>query len=314
MKSESLRRVAFATTATLLLHFAAATHAADAKPPTDTGTAPANANRVPSLDELFATLDKNHDDKISKDEATGEYAQRFSQWDADGDGFATRQEIHDFRTRLGIDDSGRRIAAAQQRTSASATILKEPADWRLEMMSVPAGFAPDVKLRGSEEIRFAPGMFDNTSATYFTCVLAIVADGAPDIGAAEIHDFLEKYYRGLSTGRAQRTGTKPDPAAMKAVVNPSTGTDAKNRFDAQVDFFDSFSDGRKITLNVEAQVLALPATKQTCLLLLVSPSAKDSAAWQTLRGIGKRTALNLSAPNADADALRLLEQSVATPK
>lgn len=63
--------------------------------------------------------------------------------------------------------------------AATATILKEPADWRFEGMPVPPGFAPEIKLTGSEEIRFAPGMFDTGSSNYFTCVLAILADGAP---------------------------------------------------------------------------------------------------------------------------------------
>lgn len=246
--------------------------------------------RVVSLDELFTLLDTDHDGRLSKAEATGDYARRFAQWDANGDGFATRQEIHDFRLRLGIDDNGRRIASGT--SSKAATILKEPADWRLETMPVPPGFAPDVSLSGVEEIRFAPGMFDNTSDTYFTCVLAIMADGAAELGTTQIQDFLEKYYRGLSTSRASRTGKKADPAQMHAVV---TAGESTNRFDARVDFFDSFSDGRKITLNVEAQVIPLPAKKQTFLFLLVSPSPKDSAAWETLRDIGGKTLQGLSA-------------------
>ncbi len=246
-----------------------------------------------SLDELFAELDKNHDGKISRDEATGAYAQRFSQWDADGDGFATRQEIHDYRLRMGIDDNGQRIGSAPRKTS-SADILKEPTDWRLETMSVPPSFAPDVKFKGSEEIRFAPGMFDTGSNTYFTCALAIVANGVTEMGAAEIKDFLERYYRGLSTSRAQRKGTPPDPAAMQAVVNPVSGPDAGKRFTAQVVFFDSFSDGRKVTLHVEAAVIPRPAKKQVCLILLVSPSAKESDVWPTLREVGRKAEGNVS--------------------
>jgi hypothetical protein len=169
-------------------------------------------------------------------------------------------------------------------------VLKEPADWRLETMSVPPGFAPDVKLSGTEEIRFAAGMFDNTSPTYFTCALAIVANGAPTLGAAEIQDFLERYYRGLSTSRAQRSKMEVDPAQMKAVVDPVPG--AKDRFDAQVVFFDSFSDGRKVTLHVEAQVIGQPSANRACLILLVSPSAKESDVWPSLREIGKKAASN----------------------
>ena len=284
-------------------------------PAQETKAAPTQCGRGVSLDEIISSLDKNHDGKISKDEATGTFAQRFSQWDADGDGFATREEIRAYRLGFGIGDDGKQVAAAapraQRPAGGTATILKEPAEWRLETMVIPPGFAPDVKLKGTEEIRFAPGMFDNQSDTYFTCVIAIVADGAPVLGAAEIKDFLEKYYRGLSTGRAQRTGLKVDPAQMNAVVNPVP--DAEGRFVAQVDFFDSFSDGRKITLNVEAQTIPIAAKQQTCLLLLVSPTAKDNAAWQTLRGIGVKTAMGLLAPSVDAEAINSLERLIAAP-
>ncbi|MEI9895532.1 MAG: EF-hand domain-containing protein [Chthoniobacter sp.] len=145
----------------LLLVSVATLPAADGPAAPSATPPPATASRAPSLDELFTTLDQDHDGRISKEEANGAYAQRFAPWDANGDGFATRQEIHDYRQRLGIDDSGQRIAATatrgQRPTPKNAVVLKEPADWRLETMSVPPGFAPDVKLSGSEEIRFAPG-------------------------------------------------------------------------------------------------------------------------------------------------------------
>jgi hypothetical protein len=274
--------------------------------PDRTAAAPqSGAGQATTLDALFSALDANHDGRISKDEAAGRYASRFPQWDADGDGFATRQEIHDYRGSVGIDDAGRRIAGGgtspartaaggagnQRRAAAPATVLKEPADWRLETMPVPTGFAPDIKLKGSEEIRFAPGMFDTASANYFTCILAVMVDDAPALGAAELQDFLEKYYRGLSTGLARRKGLKVDPAEMIATVKPA-GPDAKDRFLGTVVFFDSFNDGRRITLNFEARVITQPLLKRSVLLLLVSPSPKESAAWQALREVGQKAAAN----------------------
>ncbi|MEI9895531.1 MAG: hypothetical protein WDN28_16975 [Chthoniobacter sp.] len=77
---------------------------------------------------------------------------------------------------------------------------------------------------------------------------------------------------------------------MNAEVTPTLGT--QDHFDADVVFFDSFSDGRKITLHVEAQVIPQPAAKRTCLLLLVSPNARESDVWPSLREIGKKAAAN----------------------
>lgn len=36
--------------------------------------------------------------------------------------------------------------------------LTAPKDWGGETIKLPPGFAPDMKLKGSEHIRFAPGM------------------------------------------------------------------------------------------------------------------------------------------------------------
>lgn len=185
-------------------------------------------------------------------------------------------------------------AAGPERPS----ILKEPADWRFEGMAIPPGFAPDIKLTGSEEIRFAPGMFDTRSSNYFTYVVVILADGAPELGTEELKVFLEKYYRGLSTAVGRGKGLSPDTGQMRAVVNPAPpDPDAGKRFVGEVVFFDSFSDGRKINLHVETLVIPRPALKQTCLIMLVSPSSKDAAAWKTLREIGSKATKNALGTN-----------------
>lgn len=175
------------------------------------------------------------------------------------------------------------MAMAQPRPNMTPTILKGPADWRFERMPTPPGFAPDIKLTGFEEARFAPGMFDNSSPNYLTYALVISADGAPDLDSAALKDFLEKYYRGLSTGLGRRKGQSPDPAQMNAEV--AKAPSGKGRYNATVTFFDSFTDGRKVTLNVEARVVPQPAAKKTGLILLISPKPKDDAVWQTLREI-----------------------------
>ena len=39
--------------------------------------------------------------------------------------------------------------------------IETPKGWRTETLSLPTGFAKDMKLTGFEEVRFAPGMFRN---------------------------------------------------------------------------------------------------------------------------------------------------------
>src|ERR1700720_3090400 len=102
-------------------------------------------------------------------------------------------------------------AAFASAQGPATTILKEPLDWRFERLPVPAPFAPEIKLTGFEEARFAPGMFDTASPNYFTYVMVISADGSPELGRSGIEDFLQKYYKGLSIGVGQHKGLTPDP-------------------------------------------------------------------------------------------------------
>ncbi len=177
-------------------------------------------------------------------------------------------------------------AFAQPRQMPPATLLKEPAGWRYERMPVPPGFAPDVALRGFEEARFAPGMFDNTSPTYFTYVLALLLDAEPELNARVLQDFLEKYYRGLSVAVGRQKAQTPDPAQMKAAVRPE-GPDGQ-RFTANVSFFDSFTDGRRIELNLEIRLTPRLTSGKTGCVLLISPRNREEEVWTRLREIGSK--------------------------
>lgn len=175
------------------------------------------------------------------------------------------------------------------RPAPEAVILKEPADWRLENLPMPPGFAPEIKLKGAEEARFSPGMYDTASPEHLTYLFSILADDAPTIDAAGLKDFLEKYFRGLSQGVGRRKGFKIEPERMLATVAPGEGA---GRFKGRMVFFDSFTDGKKTTLNIQMQVIDCPAVKKTCLIFLISPSGLDSPQWTKLRELGAWAAAN----------------------
>lgn len=174
-------------------------------------------------------------------------------------------------------------AHAQQRARATPTMLRGPGDWRFERLPVPPGFARDITWKGYEEARFAPGMFDTASDTYFTYALAVNLENSPPIQAAELKDFFEKYFKGLSTMVGRRKGLTPDLAQFQAEVAPRENT--KDKFTAKVTTFDTFNDGRKVVLNVEIDVLPQPGNQTTQLVLLLSPQSTDAPIWKQLRDI-----------------------------
>jgi len=181
------------------------------------------------------------------------------------------------------------LVAAAQPQNQTPTILKGPSDWRFEHLPIPPGFARDVKFTGFEEARFAPGMFDTSSSNYFTYALVVSVEGTAPVGAEELKDFLDKYYRGLSIGVGRRKQLNPDPAGFNAVVTAAkAGSEADGKFEAKVPFFDTFNDGRKIMLNLEIAVVPKTAAKRTFIVLLISPQAKDAELWKKLREVGAK--------------------------
>jgi hypothetical protein len=174
-------------------------------------------------------------------------------------------------------------AAAQ---NATPTMLLGPANWSFERISIPPGFAPDIKWKGFEEARFAPGMFNTSASNYFTYVLAVQVDGTNAITVAELKEFLDKYFRGLSTTIGRRKQIKLDETQFNAVVNAvKAEPDKPRQFEAKQVFFDTFNDGRRIELNLEITVLPKPEAKKTILVLLTTPQAKDAPIWKQLREI-----------------------------
>jgi len=179
-------------------------------------------------------------------------------------------------------------SAFGQGKNATPTILKGPADWRFERLPIPPGFAPDVKWNGFEEARFAPGMFDPSSANYFSYALVVSVEGTNPVEKADVQDFLDKYIKGLSVGVGRRKGLTPDASQLGATVTAlksESGSPAK--FEAIVPFFDTFNDGRKIILNLRITVIPRADEKRTFVVLLISPKPTDAEIWKTLRSIGE---------------------------
>ena len=75
--------------------------------------------------------------------------------------------------------------------------LVAPAGWGGETIQLPPGFSPEMKLKGSEHIRFAPGMMNPESDTFFSYTFVFELEPKPELTEAVIKEELLKYYRGL---------------------------------------------------------------------------------------------------------------------
>ena len=86
------------------------------------------------------------------------------------------------------------VCGAEEPNSAK---LVAPEGWTGETIELPPGFAPNLKLKGSEHIRFAPGMFKPASDSFFSYAFVFELQPKPELTEAVVKEEFLKYYRGL---------------------------------------------------------------------------------------------------------------------
>jgi len=171
----------------------------------------------------------------------------------------------------------------------SPNLLPTPEDWRFEKIDFPLDFAPHIEYEGFEELRFAPGMFDTLSSTYFTYVFALSINNKTELKKSEIRQFLTKYYKGLCRAVAKSKKLTVDVSEIKVSVEKLKKPKSKiQTYWAQANFFDVFTNGQEVELNLELEVVKRLTDNKLYLLALVSPHKKESKIWKDLYEIRKK--------------------------
>lgn len=171
--------------------------------------------------------------------------------------------------------------------------LAAPEAWGGETIQLPPGFAPDMKLKGSEHIRFAPGMMKPASESFFC--YAFVFEVQPQLVLTEVvlkEEFL-KYYRGLC--KSVLNGKLPDVDPAKFTFElQRVKTDAKpglngpkammqTQYFGTLDWVEPFATKKPQTLNFELWTWA--KSDRNYIFACVSPQAREKAIWKQLREI-----------------------------
>ena len=76
------------------------------------------------------------------------------------------------------------LAAAQEK--GKDIPLEAPKGWKGETIDLPTKFAPGMKLRGLEKIRFAPGMFKADAKDFFSYVFVFRVGTAQDLSLKRV--------------------------------------------------------------------------------------------------------------------------------
>ena len=165
---------------------------------------------------------------------------------------------------------------------------KTPPDWRFERIEFPLPFAPDLKHEGFEELRFAPGMFNAKSDTYFTYIFAMKITNKVVLDASGLKSLLETYFRGLCKAVSEGTDFKIDGSKISAKVSEDHfEAEHARHFHVTLQSFDPFVTGKPLTLNLEILTLDLGPSDHR-LFAAVSPKPAEAPIWKLLRSLKKQ--------------------------
>ncbi len=159
--------------------------------------------------------------------------------------------------------------------------IETPKGWRTETLSLPTGFAKDMKLTGFEEVRFAPGMFRPDAEDFFTYCFVFCLPGQNPPDEKTLTAELLKYYRGLAVAVTRRSGIDVKPDSFTLTITPVKDSKKKSR--AVMTWLEPFATQKPQTLNLEIESVLESSIKGCLLKIAVSPKPSDAEVWKPMR-------------------------------
>ncbi|MFN0125791.1 MAG: hypothetical protein ACKV19_03790 [Verrucomicrobiales bacterium] len=170
-------------------------------------------------------------------------------------------------------------------------------EWKGERIELPPAFAPGMGLKGVEEIRFAPGMFDPKSESFFSYVFVFSVSADQPLTQEVIQKEMLSYYRGLSQSVLKGKQVAVDVDKFTFTMEKDTEAthvpecagkaDGVSQYSGKLDWVEPFASAKSQILYFEMQSWRDPMTAKNYLFVCTSPKQPDDkvAIWKAMRGI-----------------------------
>lgn len=169
--------------------------------------------------------------------------------------------------------------------------VPEPEGWGKETILLPPQFAQDMKWKGTEELRFAPGMFKPDVPDFFSYALLFWLPDDQKVDPKTIERELLVYYRGLAKavlgGKKQEVDVGTFTLTIKEDEKNGKRKDGEpfTAYVGELKWVEPFTTRKPQTLRLEFQIWSNPKHKHLCVFVCVSPQPGTADVWKTLREI-----------------------------
>jgi len=180
------------------------------------------------------------------------------------------------------------VGLLQAEDRADSLQIKAPTNWKGETISLPPKFAPDMKLDGIEVIRFAPGMFDAKSDSFFSYVFVFQVESEQELTQKVLQQEILVYYRGLAVTVLKDRNVDVDPISytLKLEKGKASLSGAK-MYEGDLDWLEPFVTQKPQTLHLELEAWQDAKSKRNFVFVCASPKNTTEAIWKEMRSIRK---------------------------
>lgn len=164
--------------------------------------------------------------------------------------------------------------------------LPTPEGWRTETIPFPLEFAPDLEYEGLEELRFAPGMFQEGSSDFWSYAFVWWVPEGTGFETERLQKDLERYFQGLTTAVAEARDFDPgEPDYDVQLELTESSTLDHPQWEGTAATYDVFVTRKPIQLDVRMDIIPCPLQGHVAAIFQLSPQPRDHSIWEVLESL-----------------------------
>ena len=164
--------------------------------------------------------------------------------------------------------------------------LPTPEGWRTETIPFPLEFAPELEYEGLEELRFAPGMFKEGSADFWSYAFVWWVPKGTQFETERLQEDLERYFQGLTTAVADSRDFDPGEPDYDAQLEPTeSSTPDHPQWEGTATTYGVFVTRKPIQLGVRMDIIPCPLQGHVAAIFQLSPQPHDHSIWEVLNNL-----------------------------
>ena len=159
--------------------------------------------------------------------------------------------------------------------------------WLKEIIKFPISFAPEIKYKGYEDLRFAKQWRAKNHSDFWCYTFVWHVEGVQKFTAKQLEKDLGYYYDGLMKAVNKKKEFTIPKTTVLIVNTKGFGYDTSD-FVGKIRVYDSFNTEKMITLNVLAKVINCDENNTSNIIFRLSPKDFDQEIWKRFKTIELR--------------------------